>query len=634
MLLRVLEGLQSTEPAISRCSTTWIKTLSETKQLSAVLLPLYNLIIDATPPKRLPQYESPRTPKPYQSRAAQYYFATIITEEEEAEEEEGPPYPIFYFSQTVDSPRLRYGLSLFLSLLAIDPVAICVHLASTYMAPSSGYSSPITTSTETSQSPSTSRKLDAKSLQNSLETSITGRPKRLYSAVAKSLLELILTYCSHILLTDYSTKLDVSNADIMALTNIKITSANLIVNLLACVTTVVSGLTRPACTEGSNLINPTYILCLLALCEVQKSVLISLLQLVDIFKNIPSDSTKSQTADSLPNGGERASTKLYSLSNSLPHLQPLFLQLLKALYYGICLESLATNIAESPANLKKSKKEITQPEEGKGLVYVPGMSLVLQPVFFHILNSVLSRSHLVLQQTYLLSIVCHAMVHFRESLEIIAPKILKQVYRNLKELLTEKDHARNPKTRSNSSESIKTDSTGNDSSWKTNERLACQCDELIAVYMCTISNVIHYSLLHKPPQPNSKESLLHFKLVDTFWNLPSLSVPKNEASLNESLSSSSGIQEKSGFSFGWLFGGVFNNTSEVEPDKPVEKGPQYCGVYAPVGQKVLWQLQHVYGVVVRVWREGLSDDRTVSAVLKKVSRILNIYTVYMYMYII
>ena len=588
-----------------------------------VLLPLYNLINDATPSKRLPQYESPRNPKPFLSHA-QYYFAAAMPTEDETDKDDVPPYPLFYFSQTVDAPRLRYALSLFLSLLAVEPAGICVHLASTYMAHSSGYSSPVTPTNEPSPAISSHNINSGKVIESpdgrALHTK-SARPERLHSSVAKSLLELILTNCSHLLLTDYSSRLDLSVNDMIALTSIKITSVNLIVNVLECITRVASGLDRHPCTDGSNLTNSTYVLCLLALCEVQKSTLLGLLQLVDIFKNV--SATKRET-DSM---GDKA-TESYSLYVSLPYLQPLYLQLLKALYYGICLESMATNIAESPINLRKSRKEQLHNEDSKILSYVPGTSLVMQPLFYHILNSILSRTHLVLQQMYLLSTIGHSMVHFRESLEVIAPKLLKQIYRNLKELLTEKDQARRVEcTKGNtpSPDLTRKDSTDGGSWGDSSDSCVCQSNELIAVYMRTISYIVHYCLLRthgKSPSPSShrigdEKTVLHFQLVDPFSNLPIPPPPSIGGGADTPSISSTPTQEKGGFSFGWLFGGVFNGT---EPEKQdVKRCGEYCGVYAPVGQKVLWQLQHVYGVVVRVWRESCSTDNTVSTFLRNVS---------------
>ena len=643
--MRILEGLQSTVPSISQCSTLWIKILSETKQLSKVLLPLYNLITDVTPPKRLPQYESPRTPKPFLAHA-QYYFGSAILKEDEPVEEDMPPYPLFYFTQIVDAPRLQYGLSLFLSLLAINPVAICTHLASAYMDHRSGYSSPVNVTTD---SPSIHYNADIGKASDSSNNPRSSRPQRLHSSVAKSLLELVLTHCSHILLTDYSVKLDVTVSDITALTNIKITAANLLVDILECITTVVSGVNRPVCTNGSNLVNSTYILCLLALCEVQKSTLLGLLQMVDIFKNsLSSKNTESQ----LNIKEEKNYSGSYSLHVSLPHLQPLFIQLLKALYYGICLESMATNIADSPMSLKKSKRDQHLLDEKKIHSYVPGTSIVMQPLFFYILNSILSRSHLVLQQTYLLSVIVHSMLHFRESLEIIVPKILKQMYRNLKELLTERDNTKHHSISSDhvdkpdlaspvkldlahvkpDSEHTKKSSNDSGASWDNNDSQVlkvCQADELIALYMCTISHIVHYCLLrsyskelHFPTKRKTEESVLHFQLTDPLWSLPTFYLPaKNaESSSGSPMQTVPVTQEKTGFSFGWLFGGVFNGYNDTEHDKNTDSKPEYCGVYAPVGQKVLWQLQHVYGVVVRVWKESLSTGGSINASLNNVSK--------------
>ncbi len=649
LLLRVLEGLQSTDPSISQCSTLWINILSETKQLSKVLLPLYNLITEVTPPKRLPQYESPRTPKSFHAHA-QYYFASAILKEDEPVKEDTPPYPLFYFTQIVDAPRLQYGLSLFLSLLAINPVAICTHLALAYMDHSSGYSSPIDPTTEYNSSPRIhfSDAGRASDMSRNSATQRSGRPQRLQSSVAKSLLELVLTHCSHILLTDYSTKLDIASTDMTALTNIKIIAVNLLVDILECIMSIVSGKNRPECTNGSNLTNSTYILCLLALCEIQKSTLLGLLQLIDIFKH-----SSSPNDTELKVNKEKSYSGSFSLHVSLPHLQPLFVQLLKALYYGICLESMATNIAESPMSMRKAKRDQHLLEEKKILSYVPGTSIVMQPLFFHILNSILSRSHLVLQQTYLLSVIVYSMLHFRDSLEIIAPKILKQIYRNLKEILSERDatknHAVSPDHAVTHDHSIQSDHTvkpehvtRNESeclrrtnsidvvSWDySNSHVKiCQTDELIAVYIRTISHIVHYCLLRSSSKElltKTDKSVLHFQLTDPLWSIQTFELP----STSKNFESSSGspmtvpiVQEKAGFSFGWLFGGVFNGYSDTEPDKQAtENKPEYCGVYAPVGQKVLWQLQHVYGVVVRVWKESLSNNEEINSALKNVSLI-------------
>ena len=629
MLLRVLEGLQSKSPSIQYCATTWVRSLSESRQLSCVIQPLYNLIIDATPPKRLPQYESPRTPKPFLSHA-QYYFGSVEIEEDKIEEEI-PPYPLYYFSQTVDAPRLQYGLSLFLSFLIIDPIAICTHLAAAYMTMSSGFSSPIASSFDDQSDhmvlpKSATFSNGTEQFFDPAESPVQGkdkRPRRLHSSVAKSLLELILTYCSNILLTDYSTKLEVSHTEISSLTSIKITAVTLTVNILKCMTGVVSGDSKLPEGQKTSLTNATYILCLLALCDMQKSTLVALLQMVDIYKNIPDEDAKR--CDNEQDNTVRSN----GLVISLPHLQPLFLQLLKALYYEICLESLAANVAKSPMSLKKTAKKNTNSDD-KMVSYVPGSSLVTQPLFFHIINSILSRSHLVLQQTYVLSIFCHSLWHFRDSLEHIAPKILKQVYRNLKELLAEKNsHSVNTSLSVTSRNDLQARRRSSESSspWRGSNGIPCQTSELVAVYLNTISNIVHFCLLLNCNREASAKSNttrasvppLHYQIVDPFWNLTGPHQSEYESSTR--LTTSSAVTpEKSSFNLGWLFGGVFNGGVVNEQDKKVEEKQQECrGVSSPAGQKVLWQLQHVYGALVKVWAESSSDNGKMDHLLKKVN---------------
>ena len=710
-----MEGLQSQNPDIHECVTTWVKSVSLSLKLSSALQPLYALITDACPARTKPKTEKPKDPK--HATYAKYYYASLeeneIQKEKEEEEEETQSlfYPSLYFTETVDAPRLKYGLSLLMSFLLVDPQLICSSLANAYLKDpdsNNGYTPSLSKDESISLNVSGNHNVTETS-----ETTVPSRPTKLLSNKSRSFLEVLLSYCFELLLTDYPEWLETNSEDTQCLIDVKIASTCLAVRILSSMLRIVSE-NHPVPAFNGSLNNISYILGLLTLCDVQKNTLTALLHLVDIYTqeygtpvtmetnghnpvamdthaHIPvtmeththsmdthvnnpfavyehtHDPVAMETHAHIPVTMEThthsmdthvsnpfavyehthdpfameiqalnpVAMEMHTVSmdthasvipNNIPiavsaahmryrnisvsSIQPLYQQLLKAVHCEIVLESSASDLVESPcvSHLKtRSRNDITSLRE---LEYVPGNAVTSQPMFLHIVNSILSSvsfSHIHIQ---LLSILKLSLSSFKEDLDVIAPKILKLICKNIKEIIKRKAHSETsipPNT---------VDEFSIENSSNSNTQFSCSSNELIVAYIQAISSIVHYCLLPNicdndvVPFPKANASslnpVLHYQVPDPFWDLPSTNHHNMESPFQVSAKSAYNQQEKSSSMFAWLFGGAFSGGDDIEVDRYEEEQRGYCGVSSPAGQKVLWLLQHVYGTVTRLWREYCS----------------------------
>lgn len=547
----MMEGLQSHNPAIKHCTSSWLITTTQQHYLHCILIPLVSLIKGACPTKMQVQKEEPE--KEVELDAAKYCYSSINKEVEE--KPFNSPYPSFYFSKLVDTARYNYGLGLFISVILTNPELICTELANSFT----------TLPDHTLEGSSSRRPSEA----DSPDDTIVVLPM-------KSLLEIILSDCMELISSDYPHWLNTSNAEQLSLCEVKVASTSLTVLLLASVANLVTGKysRNGDVSKGVNIHNPSYVKGLLALCEVQKSTLIALLNLLGPF--IESKHTSQQTIS----------------NDSSPVEYSLIIHLLKCLNYQLIIESVTA--VESPL---LSASTATEPLV---LQYVPGNPLSTQPMFYLLVQCVFTQASNIDIQIPFLLLIKSSLSYFKNSLETIAPKVVKLLCRNIFSILKEK-----------STIACKACSSVN----YTCSSCLCHIDnELLICYVQTITEIVHYCLLISPFSQSLSQSL-HYKILDIFWDISLFKMPDSNLGLQSPQLTPSTSQERRSFGLSWIFGGLFGsagNGSNHELDHTLAAAStdsHYCGVGTPAGQKVLWLLQYVYNVLTQLWKNIISEKQ-------------------------
>lgn len=524
----MIEGLQSHNPAIYNCASTWLITTCHQNCLHFAVMPLYVLIREACPSKIKAHKETITLddPPPH----AKYCYTSL---KETEEKPFASPYPTYYFPQVIDGPRYSYGLSLFLSVVSISPELITSELSISHNAIPD-----LTTRRSETDSPN----------------EIDG-PKSI-----RSLLEVILAECMEILSSDYPQWLDINHTVQLSLCDVKIASTALVTALLS---SVVNHLItqKNDSARSLNIQTPSYIKGLLALCEVQKTTLIALLNLLGPF-------TEHVMATSPIN--DRTSGSECAVS---PIQLSLVLHLFKCLYYQLIIDSMTPESSHS-----------STVEEPSILQYIPENSLSSQPMFHLLIQCVLTQNTNSYIQISFLVLLMSALPYFRTSLEVIASKVLKSLCRNL--VNTIKEQCPNCVTLSSSV------------SYR-----QCTCHvqpQLIICYVKTLSSFIHYCLL---PEASKQQPSLHYQISNLFWDIPQSLTTFQDAS-SSSTQLTPVLQEKRSFSLSWFFGGLFRSGShDIDQFSMVSSCDSYRGVNTPAGQKVLWLLQQVYSTLTQIWKD-------------------------------
>lgn len=548
----MMEGLQSQNSAIVHCTSTWLISVCQRKQLDPVLQPLYNLLRESCPSKVISE-ENEKEEKTSVDHS-KYFYESLEKEKEGESEPHKLPYPTYYFTQLLDSPRYSYGLSLFLSVYSVSPELVCAGLINTIS--TSYFSKPHESSTN-----------DGKySLSSPTESS-------------KSLMEIILNDCMELLCSDYPHWLDTVDADLQSLFDVKVMSATFVVAILTCWIKSLNGDDKDHClVEG---LNPSYIRGLLALCEVQKVILTTLLYLTSLC-----------TAPLL-------TTETISLVLSQ---QSLFLQLLRALYCLILLE--AVMIKDSPL------ESVVVISESSQYVYIPSYSLTSQSMLHELVLEPFSQTIDSNVHIPLLAFISVSLPFWKDSLERIAPKLVKNICRNLANLLKKKFMDEN-----------------NEYTEYTNSiHVLHYNNELIVSYLQTLTTIVHYCLTSM--EIRSHNLPLNYQCSDLFWDVYSFQI---SSKLQETLPTKTvTMDHKRSFSFSWIFSGIFNR-STTEQVSMETCNDLSRGISTSAGQKVLWSLHLVYGTLTHLWKDVCVNDKQQT---RKLTQVLAMFIVSCFIIII
>ena len=630
----MIEGLQSHYPAISHCTTTWLVTTCQRNHLHSALNPLYTLIQEACPPKvKVHQEKVDReSDSPVDDTYAKYYRESLKKNDKESDTPlKKLAYPFFYLTRLLDAPRFNYGLSLFISLFSVHSELILSSLANARDSTSSP--GPSNDSNITGTITETVHAKPEESTRSSTEVSSDlSRPKHLPVA-SKSLLEVILTYCTEIILSEYPDWLDTTLTDQQNLLSMKTISTELVVKILTSFIRVLddsksSSLFFSESIHSVNIHNPSYLKGLLSLCEIQKATLTSLSHLAGL---------PTEHSQKTPVPDDQQEQILPGVSTEHAHkqdsVQPLFLHLLRSLYCQLVLECLSLKKTDSPIMTIKNKDDQSHSEYS----YIPGHPLTSQSMFLLLLQRTLVHSKHVNSHLPLLLMIQLSLPYLRENLDLIAPKLLKYICKNLNILLKEKADNRcsicchgemQSMTSTENFKDVTLESTCTSTmlSWK-----QCTCathSNLIVSYVQTLSVIVHYCLLsnwadfhlsHKTPISSSPIPIPHYQLSDSFWDLASFK--SMDPNVKNSHTTVTTTTERKTFGLSWIFGSIFSGGSHGNDQViNVRSGDIYRGVNTPAGQKILRLLQTVYGTLTKLWKE-LCDSGKEKHHLKEVSKL-------------
>ena len=570
----MLEGLQSPSPSISHSVQCWVNHTCHTHQLNHALLPVYQLLADACPPKHSTQPSESGREKVEDQPHAKYYYASLKKKREEEgvkEENSHPPslYPSFHLAQLVDVPRLQYALSLLQSALTVAPVSVVTAMSSEYsdrevFKSTEKLSSVTTSSSSTPSSP------------------VAKAASRKHSRGQRCLLEIVLGECVSLLVSAYPQWLDVGKGDQERLQEVKTAAATLTVMFLSTFIRIQidaqatsTGHSGHSSFPGQNmesspLLNPSYIMALLALCEVQKGCLLSLHHLV--LSPMHATVKEGETSSSNERRKDTTSTSSSSPSPSpSPSSTPLFLQLLRLTY---CLFVLDTFCTPDVAMSKEKEKEKDKPHLPSPAV-ISGYPTASQPLFHQVLSSVLVSPSLPTQQTALMAFLRASLPYLRGQLEQLAPLALKHVCKNLSEMVKEKVE----------DEEV------------VGGRKVCDGQRLVS-HMQTLTAIVHYCLLGNTSALSAPFPF--YQLPDQFWNLPT-PVPQYGPESTSPMGASA--SEKPVSTISWLIKGLFGSGGEREREgEEEEEGVRYTGLGSHAGRRVLLMMPIVYRAVCKLWR--------------------------------
>ena len=553
----MLEGLQSSSPAVVYCVQTWVKYICHTHQLGHALYPVYQLLADACPPKHSTSALEEQE-KVEDMQHAKYYYASLkkpcVDKEKSKVDNSKIEYPSYLLTKHVDVPRFSYAISMLHSVILVDPVGIVTALLST-------------DSTRDTQHRNTLKTKQS----HSSSTTPSSATKDTFSS-QPSLMEAILCECVSLILSSYPSWLDVDMADHDRLQEVQTSSTALVVTLLS---TCINILNKAGDHEGHSLsdeahsslphppwtvistnvlpVSPGYLSTILAHCEIQKACLHSLFHLLS-----PSDDhqDEKQTSDRQPDSHRHSAYSLY-------------LQLLRLVYCLLVLDSFC--YCEEPV-----KEDIDTTTHS----LLPNRRTASQPLFHHLVTLALLAPSLPKHQTAFMALINRSLPLLNHQLHQLAPLALKQVCKNLSAMIKK----------------------GVD-----NRMRAGGCDnQRLVTHVQLLTAIVHYCLLENI---NQSSSFLYYQLPDPFSNLPFPSTQFRHDSALSKISSS----DKQVSTISWLFGGLFGAVGDKEEEIEVEK-EKYVGLGSRAGRRVLLMMPFVYRMVSKLWRHccaGVGDsDRT------------------------
>lgn len=573
----MLEGLQDKSTAVSCFVQSWVKFATERSELLPLFQPLVRILLEA---------DTLRTRKSYveeeknagSAHAKYYYNPKDVTEKEESLKEDQFSEVELHYTQVFDARQVLYAFSLLQSILAVDPAGIISSLGEVVVNTGTYASANQTSSLATIVAMKCDPESDAPHPQ-------------------KSLLELLLAICVDFLRSDFPDSLEVSPTDCLDNLHVKTSAAELLSTVLhefVCILSSQFGRNEAEMSgKMSGVVShPSYVSALVTLCDIQRIALLLSAQVVQCLRDIQSSESTKQASNSRDSKGEtRPWIRLRAEQTALPSgfgsaLRSLFVHLQKLLQKLITLDaqcSLALNpttpvstTAQPGATFTKQSGKLTSQLP----LIQPSLSTAAQPFFQALLLDILADPSLVHLHGTLLSMFTAILPNLLNQLDELAPKVLKQICKNL-EMILQSTKATEPAHTG----------TENDKMCPISSKLFS--GELAVSYMESLVAVVLWCYFSdgqviSPPK-------LRQHAPSMFWKV-------NTVSEFEHTGDSLSPLLKQPSTMSWLFG-VFSTSNQkgVALSDVGTKNP-CVGINSKVGQYILMLLPAVYNAVTEIWR--------------------------------
>ena len=575
----MLEGLQSKKTAVTHFVQSWVKFATDKSELQSLLQPLVRILLEADTSRNRTSAAVKR--KKEEDTHAKYYYTpgTVETEKEESLKDQFSEIALQY-TQAFDARRVLYVFSLLQSILAVDTATIVSSLGEVVMTAS----------------------------LNQVGSLAAGGTTEVHSEsegarTQRSLLELLLATCVDFLRSEYPDSLEMPLIDCHDNLQVKTSAAELLSTILNAFVVILSSPFAQTENEiGSKLTgvvsHPSYVTALVALCDIQTIVLLLSAHVVQCLRDIQGQESAKQEGGESPGveGATAAQTGVWNCLHTENSADPspcdptsvlrsLFVHLLKLLQKLIELD------AQCSLSLNPTTPVSTIPQPSVSFVrqsskltsqlprIQPSLTTAAQPFFQALLLNVLADPALASLHSALLCMFTTILPNLLNQLDELAPKVLKQICKNLEMVI----HL--PKTAGAT--------TTNPENDKHSTAPQLFSGELAVSYMESLVTIILWCYFGDSQLPCSSELRQH--VPSMFWKVNT--IPELDHS-GDPLSPM--LKQPSTMS--WLFG-VFSNSNSkgVALNDVGAKTPQ-VGTSSKVGQYVLMLLPAVYNVVTEIWR--------------------------------
>lgn len=578
----MLEGLQSKKTAITHFVQSWVKFATEKSELQSLLQPLVRILLEADASRNRTSAAAKRKKEEDTSSAhAKYYYTpgTVETEKEESLKDQFSEIALQY-TQAFDARQVLYAFSLLQSILAVDTATIVSSLGEVVMTASLNQVG----------------SLAAGGTAELRSESEGARPQR-------SLLELLLATCVDFLRSEYPDSLEMPLIDCHDNLQVKTSAAELLNTILNEFVVILSSPFAQTESEIGNKLtgaisHPSYVAALVTLCDIQTVVLLLSAHVVQCLRDIQSQEHAKQEGGGSPGveGATIAQTGAWSClsteNNADPSpcdptsvLRSLFVHLLKLLQKLIELD------AQCSLSLNPTTPVSTFPQPSVSFVrqsskltsqlprIQPSLTTAAQPFFQALLLNILADPALASLHSTLLSMFTTILPNLLNQLDELAPKVLKQICKNLEMVV----HL--PKTAGATTTGPEND--------KHSTAPQLFGGELAVSYMESLVAIILWCYFGDSQLPCSSELSQH--VPSMFWRVNTVSELDHSGDPLSPM-----LKQPSTMS--WLFG-VFSNSNPkgVALNDMGAKTPQ-VGTGSKVGQYVLMLLPAVYNVVTEIWR--------------------------------
>ena len=546
-LLRMVAGLQSRDSAVRSLVQAWVHSATTRGELHFLIDPLVQIILEPNQ-KRKSFTGQPLDNKPI-DESEKYYNSSAVSGKDDARLTQDEEMRLIY-TQIFDSDQVLYALSLLQAVLCVDPPAVIRNLTCSvvsvpmYRAYGSVRSDLVSNDQPTGQ---------------------------------KSILEVILMSLVSFIRSRYPDTLEVTPLDMVENLRVKSTAVEMIGFLMRQFSLILSS---PAATDGGGdgsgglVHNPSYVSALVTLCDVQKVLLLTLSQVTKYlrrYSNPPlqnGELKKEGTSDSGSNGTSvLVTTKKLSESDRLLNapFRVLFVHILRSLQNLISLETQC--IPSSPAAMTPRGKQMKRSLSSHHLIQ-PGLSTAAQPFFQSLLTDILANSSLSYLHPPLLHMFSAALPNLHGDLDSLAPRILRQLCRNLESSVQ--------------GEKMKAEGSSRES-FSDGAAVVSNMQALVIIILWCLFG--HY--------PTQQVSLKH-NLLNRFWDVSQLSQIDDS---EEAVSPAS----KQPTAMAWLVDMLTATQSKAASSPVGSKSSKPWLSQSNVGHSIFMLLPAVYNALTEVW---------------------------------